>query len=371
MVDYIPAAPAARHRGGHHHHGEYGHDHHHGGSAPAEYAPPLLELKRGGLTESVHRGAVAVCNFSGKRIKGLGHPAMPSFLRSAAKPLQALPIITTGAAKAFGFDDRELACMCGSLNGEDFQVATVLSILQKAGLGPELLACGLHAPSHRPTAKALQQAGQKPQPVHNNCAGKHAAMLVLCAYLGYATQDYTRPSHPVQALILKAVAEMCAYPAEQIGISIDSCGVPVFRVPLIALAGAYARLAAPAEAGLPAERVQALKHLMAACLAHPEMIAGTDRLCTRLMQAAPGRLLAKTGTEGTYAMAIPEMKLGVAFQIEDGAARALAPVACNILHELDVLGHDVLVGALADLVRPQIKNHRGEVVAELMPIFGL
>lgn len=368
MLDYIPCA---RHQGGHHHHGEHGLPHAHGGGAPPEYAPPLLELRRGGLTESVHRGAVAVCDPSGKRLKGLGHPAMPSFLRSAAKPLQALPIITTGAAERFGLDDRDLACMCGSLNGEDFQVATVLAILGKAGLGPELLACGVHPPSHRPTAKALQQAGQKPQPVHNNCAGKHAAMLVLCAHLGYPTQGYTQPSHPVQALILKALAEMCAYPAEQIGIGIDGCGVPVFRLPLIALAGAYARLAAPAQAALPGPLVQAVERLMAACLAHPEMIAGTDRLCTRLMQAAPGRLLAKTGSEGTYALAIPQLKLGVAFQIEDGAARALAPVACNILHELDVLDHDTLAGVLADLARPQIKNHRGEVVAELAPVFGL
>ncbi|MBI4799222.1 MAG: asparaginase [Desulfarculus sp.] len=368
MLDYIPAA---RHRGGHHHHhGDDGH-HHHGGGAPPEYAPPLVELRRGGLTESVHRGAVAVCDASGKRLRGLGHPAMPSFLRSAAKPLQALPVITTGAMARFGLDQRELACMCGSLNGEDFQVATVLSILGKAGLGPELLACGVHPPSHRPTAKALRTAGQKPQPVHNNCAGKHAAMLVLCAHLGYDTQGYTQPSHPVQGLILRSVAQMCAYPAEQIGVGIDGCGVPVFRVPLIALAGAYARLADPAGSGLPAETAQAVERLMAACLVHPEMIAGTERLCTRLMQAAPGRLLAKTGTEGTYALAIPEMKLGVAFQIEDGAARALAPVACNLLHELDIVEHATLEGALADLARPQIKNHRGEVVAELTPVFGL
>ncbi|MFH1032981.1 MAG: asparaginase [Pseudomonadota bacterium] len=367
MINYIPAAC---HRGGHHH-GEHSHEHPHGGGAPPEYAPPLVELQRGGLTESVHRGAVAVCQPSGQRVKGLGHPAMPSFLRSAAKPLQALPIITTGAAQRYGFDDRELACMCGSLNGEDFQVATVLGILEKAGLGPELLACGVHAPSHRPTAQALQKAGQKPQPVHNNCAGKHAAMLVLCAHLDLPTQDYTLPNHPVQGLILKAVALMCAYPAEQIGIGIDGCGVPVFRLPLIALAGAYARLAAPAEAGLASPLVAAVERLMAACLAHPEMIAGSDRLCTRLMRAAPGRLLAKTGTEGTYALAIPELKLGVAFQIEDGAPRALAPVACNILHELDILDHDTLAGPLADLARPRIKNHRGEVVAELTTVFGL
>lgn len=361
----------ACHLGGHHHHGDHGHDHPHGGGAAPEYAPPLLELRRGGLTESVHRGAVAICEPSGKRVKGLGHPAMPTFLRSAAKPLQALPIVTTGAASHFGFSAAELACMCGSLNGEDFQVATVLGILEKAGLGPEALACGIHPPSHRPTAQALKQAGQKPLPIHNNCAGKHAAMLVLCVHLGLPTEGYTQMAHPVQTLILHAVATMCAYPAEQIGVGVDGCGVPVFRLPLIALAGAYARLAAPQDSDLNPKMVEACQAVMTACLAHPEMIAGTDRLCTRLMQAAPGQLLAKTGTEGSYALAIPGQKLGVAFQVEDGASRALAPVACQVLHELDILPHHVLQGDLADLARPQFKNHRGEVVAELTPVFGL
>jgi L-asparaginase II len=374
----------ARHHSHHHGHG-HGHDHGHhhdgslphahgGGHEPLEYSPPLVELRRGGLTESVHRGAVAVCDATGKRVAGLGHPAMATFLRSTAKPLQALPIILTGAAGRYGFTDAELAAMCGSLNGEDFQVAAVLSILDKAGLGPELLACGVHAPSHRPTAKALAERGEKPSAVHNNCAGKHAAMLVLCAHLGVDPEGYTRASHPVQGVVLRAVAELCAYPAEQIGIGVDGCGVPVFRLPLIALAGAYARLAAPAQAGLTPETAAAVEQLMAACLAHPEMIAGTGRLCTRIMQAAPGRVLAKTGAEGSYALAIPGRGLGVALQIEDGAPRALGPAVCEVLHLLGVLDHASLEGpqegSLADLHHGQVKNHRGEVVAELVPVLG-
>jgi L-asparaginase II len=364
----------ARHHGHHHgHHHDHSEAHAHGGGheAPPEYAPPLAELRRGGLTESVHRGAVAVCDATGRRVAGLGHPAMATFLRSAAKPLQALPIILTGAAGRYGFSDAELAAMCGSLNGEDFQVAAVLSILAKAGLGPEFLACGVHAPSHRPTAQALAARGEKPAPVHNNCAGKHAAMLVLCAHLGLDPAGYTQASHPVQGVVLAAVAEMCAYPAEQIGLGVDGCGVPVFRLPLIALAGAYARLAAPAQAGLAPETAAAVAQLMAACLAHPEMIAGTGRLCTRIMQAAPGKVLAKTGAEGSYALALPERGLGVALQIEDGAPRALGPVVCEVLHHLGVLDHASLDGPLADLHHGQIKNHRGEVVAELVPVLAL
>ncbi|MCB2188229.1 MAG: asparaginase [Deltaproteobacteria bacterium] len=356
----------ARHRGGHHH--DHSAEHGRGGE-PVEYAPPLVELKRGGLTESVHRGAIVVAGPDGRRVQGLGHPAMPTFLRSTAKPLQVAPVITSGAARAFDLSPAELAVMCGSLNGEDFQVELVLGLLAKAGLGPEALQCGVHPPSHRPTAQALQARGESPRPEHNNCAGKHAGMLLLCAHLGYDVHDYTRPEHPVQRLILDTVARLCNYPAEQIGLGVDGCGVPVFRLPLVSLAGAYARLAAPAKADLPAELSEALAQISAACLAHPELIAGTGRLCTRLMQAKPGVFIAKTGAEGSYALALPSLGLGAAFQIEDGGMRALPPAACRLLHCLGLLTHEELEGGLADLARPGVKNHRGEEVAWLEPVF--
>ena len=366
----MPSSPEiARHLGGHH-----GGDHSHGhprGGAPVEYSVPLVELSRGGLTESIHRGAAAVCRPDGMRVQGLGHPSLPTFLRSTAKPLQALPVITSGAADALGLEPRELACMCGSLNGEDFQTAVVAGILKKAGLGPEALSCGIHRPSHRPTAQAMAREGIQPTVLHNNCAGKHAAMLALCAHLGLEVRGYEKPEHPVQRIILQSVAELCAYPAEQIGVGIDGCGVPVFRLPLIALAGAYARLADPRAAGLEADKAAAVERLMSACLAHPEVIAGSDRLCTRLMQAAPGALLAKTGAEGSYALAMPGLGLGAAFQIEDGGMRALGPAACEILHQLGVLDHEALEGPLADLHQPVIKNHRGEPAARLSPVLHL
>jgi L-asparaginase II len=362
-------ADIARHLGGHHH-GDHSHEHPRAGG-PAEYSAALVELARGGLGESLHRGAVAVCRPDGVRVRGLGHPSMPTFLRSAAKPLQALPLIATGAADALGLEPAELAVCCGSLNGEPFQVEAVRSVLAKAGVGPEALACGVHRPSHRPTARALRQAGERPTELHNNCAGKHAAMLAICAHQGWEARGYTQASHPVQRLMLHAVAEMCAYPAEQIGVGVDGCGVPVFRLPLVALAGAYARLAAPAAGGLAAETAAAAARIMEACLAHPEMIAGTGRLCTRVMQAAPGRLLAKTGAEGTYALALAGQGLGVALNVEDGAMRALSPAVTELLHQLGELGHDALEGPLADLHRPALTNHRGEAVADLAAVFAL
>lgn len=369
MLHMHSHGPLARHLGGHHHGADHSHEHPRGGGG--EYAPPLVELSRGGLTESLHRGAVAVCGPDGVRVGGLGHPAMPTFLRSTAKPIQALPVITSGAAERYGFTPEEIACMCGSLNGQDFQVAAVRSILAKAGLDEGLLTCGTHWPSHKPTARALRAAGGQPLPVHNNCAGKHAAMLTLCAHLGHPTEGYADPSHPVQRLMLETVARLCRYPAEQVGIGVDGCGVPVFRLPLIALAGAYARLAAPQESGLPEQDAAGISLLMAACLKHPEMIAGDGRLCTQVMRAAPGVVLAKTGTEGVYALALPGLKRGVALQVEDGAMRALGPVVCELLHQLEVLDRAALEGPLADLHHPGLTNHLGQVVARLSPVFSL
>ncbi|MCF8032456.1 MAG: asparaginase [Desulfarculaceae bacterium] len=323
------------------------------------------------MTESVHRGAIVVAGPDGRRTKGLGHPAMPTFMRSAAKPLQAMPLYTTGAVTKFGLEPIEVAAACGSLNGEDFQREAVASMLGKAGLETSLLACGLQRPLHRPTAQALAQAGEKPTTLHSPCAGKHAAMLVMCAASGWSSEGYMDPGHPVQKLALSAVARMAAYPAEQIGIGVDDCGVPTFRVSLVALAGAFARLAAPGEADLEPQWAEAAEGIMAACLAHPEMIAGTGRICTRVMQAAPGALLAKTGSEGTYALALPGQKLGVGIQIEDGSFRALGPVVTETLHHLGVLSHEVLEGDLADLHRPVFKDYLGDPVGALTTVFGL
>ena len=355
---------------GHHHHHDHSHEHPRGGG-PGEYAPALVELTRSGLTESVHRGAIAVVSPNGKRQMGLGHPSMPTFLRSAAKPLQALCLFTSGAAERFGLSQMEVAAACGSLNGEEFQIEAVQRILSKAGLSPEMLDCGVHRPYHRPTAQALAKAGQEPTALHNACAGKHAAMLAVCAAQGWPTEGYLEPAHPVQKMALSAVARFSGYPAEQIGIGVDDCGVPTYRLPLVAMAGAFARLADPGAAGLEDSWREAAQAVMNACLTHPEMIAGTGRICTRIMQAAPGVVLAKTGSEGSYALALPGRALGVAVQIEDGNPRALGPVVTQVLHHLGVLDHETLDGPLADLHRPTFPDRRGNPVGALNTVFSL
>jgi L-asparaginase II len=322
----------------------------------------LVHVTRGNQIESIHRGHIIVADSHGKIIYHLGDPDHTICLRSCGKPLQALPVITTGAADVFHISPAELAVMSGSLSGQDFHVKAITSILDKIGLDAGFLDCGVHRPSHRPTAKKLQESGNKASPLHNNCAGKHVAMLSLCVYHGWPLENYISPEHPVQQLILDTVSSLTEAPVEKIGIGIDGCGVPVFFLPLASLARAYAKLTSPAD--------PAICRLMEAVLSYPEMIAGDERICTDIMRTSGKKIFAKTGAEGGYAMSLMEKGWGVAIKIEDGNMRALYPVIVETLRQLRVLsGEDEK--SLGAYHHPLIVNHRKEVVGGINAQFDL
>ncbi len=326
-------------------------------------APVLVEVTRGAEVESRHRGQIVVVDDAGRLRFQVGNPHLPVCLRSLAKPFQALPVITTGAAAAFGFASQELALFSGSLSGQDFHVHLVQQILQRLGLNPSVLQCGSHPPLHRPTAQALAQSGQPPSPLHHTCAGKHAAMLTLCVHHGWPIADYLEPHHPVQQLIHQTVAEAGGLTPPDVPVAVDGCSAPVFYLPLWRIAWAFARLAvAPPDTPLG--------QLLAACLAHPRLIAGDGRIETILMQALPQRLFAKTGAEGGFALALPTEGLGVALKIEDGAGRALNPAIIEVLSQLAVLPPE-LPPQLSSLQQPVILNHRKQTVGLIRPAFKL
>jgi L-asparaginase II len=325
--------------------------------------PVLIEVTRGARIESCHRGQIVVIDAQGNLCHSLGDPEVQVCMRSLAKPFQALPVLTTGAAEAFGFGAEELALFSGSLSGQDFQVELVKRVLERLKLPPEVLQCGAHPPLHRPSAHALAKAGEKPSPLHHTCAGKHSAMLTLCVHHGWSLDNYLDRDHPVQKLILGAVARMVGVPPPQITVAVDGCGAPVFYVPLKNIALGYARLAAvqpDSPGGI----------LMAAILAHPKLIAGDGRLETTAMEALPGKLFAKSGSEGGYGLSLMEKGLGVAFKIEDGAVRALNPTVVAILEQLGVLT-PAAKAALDAFRQPPIINHRKEEVGRVQPAFSL
>lgn len=328
----------------------------------------LARVLRDGIVESVHRGSVAVVDTSGHLLWSIGDPDTYALMRSAAKPLQALAVAESGAYAAYGLTEPELAVICSSHTAESYHVEAVLGILAKLGLGEEHLQCGTHAPAHPPAAEALIRAGLEPTPVHCNCSGKHAGMLAVCRRLGWSLERYVEPDHPVQRLNLDNLAAVAGYPVEQIGLARDGCGVPVYALPIRHMALAFARLANPGDrrSAFDPVRAEAAALVGRAMQAHPQMVAGTGRLCNHLMRHAP--VVAKSGAEAVYCFGVPERGIGCALKIEDGNSRAVAPVVVEILRRLEVFSPSA-----ADAFRghlPQLLNHRGEVAGSIEPVLG-
>src|ERR1041385_5512188 len=208
-------------------------------------AEPLVEVKRGSITESRHRGHIAVVDPQGNLIASLGAPENVTYLRSSAKPFQALPLLITGAADRFDFTDREVALACGSHNGEPIHTELALSMLKKIGLGPEALHCGAHEPYGTQAALDLRTRGEQPSALHNNCSGKHAGMLAVAVHIGAPIANYESAENPVQKMIADVVSEFSGVPVPDMAIGVDGCAAPVFGITIKAMALAYARLVVP------------------------------------------------------------------------------------------------------------------------------
>jgi L-asparaginase II len=343
-------------------------------AAGAEFSPALLvEVRRGSITESRHYGHVVV--LEGDQLSSLGAPEAVTFLRSSAKPHQIIPLVATGAADHFNFTDREIAVACGSHNGEAEHTQTVASMLGKIGLDEGALRCGAHEPYGEDAAGRLRERNEKPTALHNNCSGKHAAMLALALYLGAPVENYEEPEHPVQQLIARTIEQFSDVPVNEMGLGADGCSAPNFAVSLRAMALMYARLVRPPAFFDDALRAAAAR-IVNAMQAHPEMVEGRGELDTELMKACPGRLVSKVGAEGVYTAGILPCErfpggAGVAFKIEDGdkADRARSPVAVEILRQLDLLSRSAR--GLDRFARPLVRNHRGDEVGEVVTAFEL
>jgi L-asparaginase II len=341
-----------------------------------EKAAPLVEVRRGRIVESRHRGHVAVVDADGRLVASLGAPETVAYLRSSSKPHQAIPLVTSGAAERFGFDERELAIACGSHSGEPVHTETVAAMLRKLGLDESALKCGTHEPYSEETAQQLRERGEKPSQLHNNCSGKHAGMLALALHLGAPVEEYDLPASPVQRAITRVIEQFTDIPAEEIVIGTDGCGVPSFGVPVHAMALAAARLVAP-PADWDDEMRAACARIVAAMTSHPLMIEGTGEMDTEIMSQTGGRLASKVGAEGVYTASIlPSDEwprgLGVALKLEDGDRKERArPVAVvELLRQLGLLGAAELE-ALSKFASDTLRNHRGERVGEVRPAFEL
>jgi L-asparaginase II len=315
---------------------------------------PLAAVTRGELVESVHRGRLAVFDPMGGELEAWGDPEAYVYLRSSAKPFQALPLVLSGAADAFGLTGEELAVACASHNAEEPHLAAVRSILKKAGLSEGDLQSGAHLPMYEPAADELIRRGEEPRSIHGNCSGKHAGMLAVCVHEGYETLGYREPGHPLQRRILGLLAEVCGVEDDEVLIASDNCGVPAFALPLRSFATGLARMATGDE--LPDHLVGAAIRIRDAMRSHPFMVAGTGRLDTELMGRT--HLLVKGGAEAVLAVGNPE-GWGMALKISDGSNRAMRPAALAVLDHMGVR-----VGDGEALVR----GLHGEAVGEIEPL---
>lgn len=335
--------------------------------------PILVEVRRGAIVESWHRGAIVVAEPDGRIITRLGDDGLVTSTRSTIKPIQAIPFITSGAADHFSVDERELAVVCASHEGEPIHTETVAGMLARAGLDESALRCGTQPPYNAETAKKLETAGQPFTQLHNNCSGKHTGMLMTAVLRGLPLDDYVSAEHPVQREIVSTFARLTDLD-ENLPTAIDGCSAPTFGVPLRSLAVAFARLVSKSDEYSTA--AAAARRIVAAMINHPEMVGGTKgRFDTELLRAGHGKLICKVGAEAAYSIGVfPCVQfprgIGIAIKMEDGSYRGLGPTVVELLAKLGILNEEE-AEQLATFHRPLVENRRGQNVGEVRATFEL
>jgi L-asparaginase II len=330
--------------------------------------PILVEVTRGALVESVHRGAIAVVDATGQTRAAIGDIGQRVFPRSAVKALQALPLVESGAADRYRLGTAELALACSSHNGEPRHVETAAAMLAKAGRGEADLECGCQVPSSPAAAQALVRAGLEPNQLHNNCSGKHSGFICLACHRGLDPRGYVLPDHPAMREITATLEAMTGVGLGPEVRGVDGCSIPTYAIPIDRLALAFARFITGE--GLPPERAAAARRLSAACMAEPFMVAGTDRFCTDVMAALPARVFVKTGAEGVFCAALPELGLGVALKCDDGGTRASETMMAAVIDAFVPMS-PAERERLAPRLSPPVLSRKGVQVGAVRPVAGL
>lgn len=301
----------------------------------------LVHVVRSGRIDLIHYGSVVVTDTSGEIIYSVGDPERSAFLRSSAKPLQAIATAESGALEKFNISKQELAIMCASHAGQDIHVQTVRGILSKIGLSEEVLQC---------SAKNA---------IRDNCSGKHSGILTLCRFCDFPVDNYIEPDHPAQVMIRKVAGEMCDL--EEVEYGVDGCGIPTFYIPLRRMAMGFARLANPEN--LAPKRKEAAIRIVEAMQTHPEM---TGEI--RNGKTWPKQIVAKSGALAVYCGGILNRDRGVAAKIDDGNSTPCALAFTEVIRRLD-LADKTELDAYQQLRPSVVTNRRGEVVGKMEVVF--
>ncbi len=324
---------------------------------------------RGDTVENSHRANIAVVDETGALKYYFGDPFQIVIGRSALKPIQALPVIETGAADHYQLEEADLALFCASHNGEKRHVDRVKKILEQAEIPEEKITIGEHPYTFRMKEYIeLVKQGIETTPLYHCCSGKHAGKLVTAKFMGESLDGYLEITHPVQKRILDTISEMAEYPKEKIALSIDGCGAPVHGMPLIHLAYLYGRMTTGY--GLGPKRRKAVERIIKAMIKYPEMVAGERRFCTDFMRAGKGQFFGKVGADGVYLAGDLKHKLGFAIKMEDGNDHLCYLVLLETLRQLDLCGEDFLK-ELSFYYEENILNVNGEKIGQSKPCFTL
>ncbi len=325
---------------------------------------PMAEIWRGDLLESLHLGHAVICDADGGILRAWGDPGAVIYPRSSCKMIQALPLVTSGAAAKYGLGSEQLALACASHNGAAIHTDRVSAWMDQLGLGDADFRCGPQEPADLPARDALIRAHEIPCQVHNNCSGKHAGFLTLAAHMG-AGPEYVEIDHPVQQAALAAFEDVTG--EDSPGYGIDGCSAPNFATTLYGLARAMAWFASAHDRS---DRTSAAAaQLTEAMIAHPDLVAGEGRACTALMRAMEGRAAVKTGAEAVFTAILPEKRLGIAVKITDGATRASECAITAILAGLGVI--DPASPTARTYMNAPLLNRRGVNCGSIRPAAAL
>ncbi|MDP4094786.1 MAG: asparaginase [Bacillota bacterium] len=327
----------------------------------------LVEVTRGGLVESIHLGSFAIVDTDGRILYSKGDINRTTYLRSATKPLQLIAALELGIFEEFNLDYKELAIISSSHGGENEHIDTIKSLMKKLNVQDSELKCGIHAPLNREAAHELIKKGEKPTKLHCTCSGKHLGQIASAKILGF-TGEYRAFDSDVQNHIKNIISIFSLTDRDKIHVGLDGCGAPVYAIPLVNAAKAYANIGNPGFAGGKYSKSQ--NQLIKAMTMHPEMVGGTGRLDTDLMKNFGDRVIGKFGDEGVYCTSLIKNGIGIALKIEDGASRAVGPTILEILVQMDIIKKDEME-PLKKYWRTPIINHLGEEAGEVRAVFRI
>ena len=328
----------------------------------------LVEVLRGNIVESIHRGNIVVVDCEGRILHRCGDIYHPTFMRSASKPIQAIAALEYGIAEEFGLDLAEIAIIMSSHSGEKIHLDVLKGVIRKLGIGIEDLQCGTHDPLGIDAARELISKGRTPNSLHCNCSGKHLGQLAASKLKGVPLEEYYKPGSGIQPEIKEILLRFSGVEEAQLKLGIDGCGLPVYCMPLENMALAYANLCN--DNFMNGKYARSQNYVISAMTVHPEMIGGKGRFDTELMRHFGDRLVGKFGDEGVYCVGLIGKGTGIALKIEDGHTRAVGPAILETLRQLGIIKAEEMT-PLKDFWNPPIMNHRGEFVGAIRAAFRL